>query len=543
MNKYSTLTLVLLTLPVTTFGQEAGSVLFAKGEVSAEREPPVALQKGDNVFEGDTVVTGAASRAQLLMLDGAKVAIRPSSRLRIDEYAYTDPATDATVTATDDKSAMSLLKGGFRTITGAIGKEDNAEYEVRTAVGVLGIRGTDYSAVFCRGDCTWVPGIAAGASIEDGLYLGVVDGRIAFTTPQTTIELGPGEYAFIPLTGSAPELLDEPPAVLLDDNDLLFDADGNSTRGFDATLGQRRKPDASAPQSDDGSEPRPDGDAPESSEAPRQPVIGTDADGSTIDITPGNTPPPQGPRSISYSTGPLGAVTLVWSSTTDNAADELFVDAGNNVTGFQGSYPGRTLPSSATYDIGTSTNVETGFDSMTVLRWGRWSGGTASITLVDGTDVSQSLANQSLHWISGGAGAAPVMPVTGTANYALVGATPPTDTRGNTGVLGNATFFADFTNLIVDSTLAIDINGMMWTASGSGNLGAAIQLPAHLFAGNYSDVTVDGIGGGNGVFSGFFSEPGNTSDPAFPGGVGLTYSLQDAQGTTTVSGAAAFGNP
>ena len=49
--------------------------------------------------------------------------------------------------------------------------------------------------------------------------------------------------------------------------------------------------------------------------------------------------------------------------------------------------------------------------------------------------------------------------------------------------------------------------------------------------------------GKSGVFSGFFSEPGNTSDPNIPGGVGLTYSIQDAQGTTTVSGAAAFGNP
>jgi len=67
-------------------------------------------------------------------------------------------------------------------------------------------------------------------------------------------------------------------------------------------------------------------------------------------------------------------------------------------------------------------------------------------------------------------------------------------------------------------------------------------LPAHLFSGFYN-VDVDGIGGGSGTFTGFFSEPGPTSDPAVPGGVGLGYSLQDAQGATTVSGTAAFGNP
>ena len=135
------------------------------------------------------------------------------------------------------------------------------------------------------------------------------------------------------------------------------------------------------------------------------------------------------------------------------------------------------------------------------------------------------------------------MPITGVANYTLIGGTSPTDNLGNTGVLGSATFNADFTNLRVDSTLVIDIAGMNWTASGTGNLGSVAGLPPHLFFGNYGAVVIDGITGGTGQFSGFFSEPGATSDPAFPGGVGLTYSLQDGQGATTVSGAAAFGSP
>ncbi len=135
------------------------------------------------------------------------------------------------------------------------------------------------------------------------------------------------------------------------------------------------------------------------------------------------------------------------------------------------------------------------------------------------------------------------MPVSGSASYSLIGSTAPTDNLGNSGVLGAATFDADFTNMLIDSSLTIAINGSTWTASGQGNIGAAAQLPAHLFQGIYGAVAVDGIGGGTGSFSGFFSQPGPTSDPAFPGGAGLTYSLQDQAGTTTVSGAAAFGNP
>ena len=138
------------------------------------------------------------------------------------------------------------------------------------------------------------------------------------------------------------------------------------------------------------------------------------------------------------------------------------------------------------------------------------------------------------------------MPIAGSASYTLIGSTSPTDNLGNTGVLGAATFDADFTNMLVDSTLLIDINGASWSAAGQGNIGAAALLPAHLFQGIYSTVTITDPTGtltGTGNFSGFFSQPGPSSDPSFPGGVGLTFSLQDQGGTTTVSGAAVFGNP
>ena len=524
----------------TAYAAEAGSVLFARGEVTAERQPPVPLVKGDAVLDDDTIATGEASRAQILFTDGAKVAIRPNSRLRIEEYLF-QGATDSSgqvVSTSGDKSVANLIKGGFRTITGAIGKEDEEAYEVRTPVGVLGIRGTDYSAVFCNADCTWVPGFNANAPIEDGLYLGVTEGAIFFRNEIADIELEAGEYAFIPLNDPTPQQLDAPPPVLLDDNDLRFDPaadDDNTLAGFDTDLGTRRAPDVQSP---DSSAPPP-GQEPSD---PEQPINAIDADGRPIDITPGDAPNPTGNRTISWSTGPLGRSDTIWSDTLDNATDEYVLDAGNDVLGFANWYPSATGPVTANIDIGTANNVESGFDSVTVLRWGRWSGGTANADLGGQVDLID-LTTQSLHWVSGPeSSAAPVMPITGSASYTLIGNTSPTDNLGNVGVLGNATFDADFTNMRVDSTLTIDINATTWTAAGTGNLGAAAGLPAHLFNGNYA-VAIGGIGGGTGSFSGFFSTPGAASDPTFPGGVGLTYSLQDQGGTTTVSGAAVFGNP
>ncbi len=549
--------LLMGNLPLV-MAQDAGSVMFVKGDVSAERQPPEPLAKGDTIRTGDTIVTGSASRAQLLMLDGAKIAIRPDSRLLIEEFSYAPPAAPgATLSSSSDKSVMSLVKGGFRTITGAIGKDNEADYQVRTAVGVLGIRGTDYSAVFCNGDCNRVPGVAAGAPIPDGLYLGVTEGVIFFRTSTATIELTAGEYAFIPLDVPEPQRLNSPPPVLLDDNDLRFDPgsdnagkprpgnDGSATTGFNSTLGTRRAPQSSSAQpgsGDSDQDPNSDGS---NSEAPKQPTIATDPDGSVIDITPGSQPDPTGNRTISFSTGPLGAADTIWSATLDNQPTQFRLDGGNNVTGFSGLYPGAaTGPGIADFDINSSANVETGFDSMTVMRWGRWSGGTAGITLFDGSLANQDLGSQSIHWVSGPEGGAPpAMPIVGTANYSLIGSTSPTDNQGNVGVLGSATFLADFTNMVVDSTLQIDIAGSTWSAAGAGNIGAAANLPAHLFQGIYGAVIVNGVTGGRGAFSGFFASPGPVSNPLFPGGVGLTFSLQDAQGVSSVSGAAVFGNP
>ena len=76
------LTMILACHAGDALAAEAGSVLFARGDVPADSEPPVSLAKGDAVLDDDTIATGEASRAQLPMTDGAKIAIRPNSRLQ-----------------------------------------------------------------------------------------------------------------------------------------------------------------------------------------------------------------------------------------------------------------------------------------------------------------------------------------------------------------------------------------------------------------------------------------------------------------------------
>jgi hypothetical protein len=102
----------LLLCAFQAHAQDAGTVSFATGDVSAQRQPAIPLAKGDTVLASDAIITGAVSRAQLLMSDGAKIAIRPDSRIVIDEYAYAAAApAGSAVSATADSSAGPVHHG------------------------------------------------------------------------------------------------------------------------------------------------------------------------------------------------------------------------------------------------------------------------------------------------------------------------------------------------------------------------------------------------------------------------------------------------
>lgn len=152
---------------------EAGKALFVFGDVKlvSAKGKRVSLQKNGVLSEGDTVITGNKARAQLLMVDNTKIALRPNSEFVIDAFHYS-PAADANLVAAADNSAeFNLLKGGFRSITGQSAKTNPESFKVKTPVAVIGIRGTDFLGRLCGGtDC--------GPEAPAGLYLGVNGGAI-----------------------------------------------------------------------------------------------------------------------------------------------------------------------------------------------------------------------------------------------------------------------------------------------------------------------------------------------------------------------------
>ena len=134
-----------LCLAGLAFGQEAAAVIFASGNVQiiAADGTVRPAARGNVVNSGDTIETGEG-KAQVRFRDGATMSLQPGTRFRLDDFRYSDQNGKA---GPDDRSFFSLLKGGFRTITGLIGKEKRSQYRVSTTVATIGIRGTDYSAL------------------------------------------------------------------------------------------------------------------------------------------------------------------------------------------------------------------------------------------------------------------------------------------------------------------------------------------------------------------------------------------------------------
>lgn len=522
---------------------QAGKAIFVAPPVTVENGATRPLNQGDAVRAGDTVVTGAKARAQLLMADGARIALRSGTRFRIDEYALpaaVSAPTTATAVAADGRSFTSLLKGGVRTTTGAIGKQDRSAYELRTPVGTLGIRGTDYAAVLCRGDCADVAG--APANIRDGLYLSVFGGSIVFRFGTEEIVLETNQHLFIPFTGGRPEPLQDAPAWVLGDGAgrLIAGQSGKARpQGTDkiSDFNNRRAPDAASTADTTGANP-PAGAANGTDQTIDQPITGTDAQGVPVDLTPAGPPTPRN-LDLAYTISQLGGSIDVHGVVT-NGGTQFATNSGGGLTALTIPLPLGQAPVPVRLGIGVATLRNVGNDAATGLRWGRWSGGVMTLNS-PGLAITQDLSRQSLHWIYADGANTPAMPQTGTATYTLAGHTNPTDNQGHVGTLGTAAFAADFTNQTVTSSLSLTINGTNWNADGAGVIGGQVGLAPHQFQGAYQNVTIGAGQIGFGSFSGFFTAPGGTQ-PGVPGGVGLTFVLDDDQGLQ-VTGAAAFHGP
>lgn len=188
-----------LLLPGLAAAAEAGKFQFVIGDIKvisaagAERVPV----KGEAFNSGDTIVTGKSGSAQIRMSDGGMVAVRPDTQLKLDHYVFNGREDGS------ERKVVSLIKGGFRAITGLIGNRNKDNYKILTPSATIGIRGTDHEPVVVP------PGAAGG--FQAGTYDRVYRGATIIETDKGKLIVNPNQVGFTPGKGVSPVLLPKIP--------------------------------------------------------------------------------------------------------------------------------------------------------------------------------------------------------------------------------------------------------------------------------------------------------------------------------------------
>lgn len=174
--------------------EAAGKTIMVRGDVVASTDTSSRkLRRRSPVFDVDVIETGAASNTQLRMVDGGLLSLKADSALNIANYEYNPDTGQGDV-------SMKLVKGGLRSITGALNKA-GTNYRLDTPVASIGVRGTHFEIELINGD----------------MFLAVWDGAIDVTVQtngqDNIVSFGEGEdfsFGLIDESGEVTELLEAP---------------------------------------------------------------------------------------------------------------------------------------------------------------------------------------------------------------------------------------------------------------------------------------------------------------------------------------------
>jgi hypothetical protein len=128
------------------------------------------------------------------MNDGGLITMRPDTQFKIDSYKFNGKQDGS------EQSFFSLIKGGFRSITGLIGKEHKKSYRIATPTAILGIRGTDHEVLFVA------PGSDLAKLSPVGTYDKVNSGATTLTNDKGTVAILPKQMGYVAAPDQKPVL-------------------------------------------------------------------------------------------------------------------------------------------------------------------------------------------------------------------------------------------------------------------------------------------------------------------------------------------------
>ena len=181
----------------------AGKTILAKGTVESfnvDNNEKRKLKRRSQIFTVDKIVTGDKSKAQFSMTDGGLITLKANTEILITNYKYSPEAGESSAT-------LEVVNGGFRSISGLI-KKSGGDYQVKTPVGSIGIRGTHFAVEVVGGET----------------FLAVYSGNIDVAlNDQSILSLGSSEdfaFASVNAQGQVTRMTQAPAAISLGFSDV-----------------------------------------------------------------------------------------------------------------------------------------------------------------------------------------------------------------------------------------------------------------------------------------------------------------------------------
>lgn len=498
--------------PVLAEAGVAGRVQFVAGDVRIidEKGAQRPMRKGQDVNEGDTVLSGPDGSAQVKMIDGAIVAVRPGTELKVIDYAFDE------MDRSKESASFSLVKGGLRAITGLIGKTNKDRYKLTTPTATIGIRGTDHEPVVV------LPG---ADSLQSGAVPGTYDkvnvGATSLTTEAGTTVVAANQVGFAASPTQLPVILPKMPD--------FYRAAPAPRQEAQKQEQEKKQADASSTGSEQSSssESKSAGAGSETAAAtktatttaPTASLTAVDASGNTLNLSNQTITTASGqslgiggdvPATPTVPTTPVPQPAGNYEQVIATYPAQVSPEPGQNFTYpamFFFGGPSEAVTRDATgsivavTDSGTdflgyrttlsqsgATMADFGSHAAAGLSWGRWQGGQVTQStqyvgmdatgkwgmgayndegdfVIGGVQTERSASGGgSLHWISGKVATPEYLTrvLTGTATYALAGGTRPTDQNGNIGTLNSASLGVNFATQMVNAGVNFSIGGNTW---------------------------------------------------------------------------------
>jgi len=99
------------------------------------------INVGDALLRDETVHTGVASAARLVMADSTNLSLGPNATLKLDRTVFNDEHSYREI-------AIRLTTGAFRFVTG---HSEKTAYKITTSLATIGVRGTTLDILHLRG--------------------------------------------------------------------------------------------------------------------------------------------------------------------------------------------------------------------------------------------------------------------------------------------------------------------------------------------------------------------------------------------------------